>query len=290
MTAFTATAADLAGVLAKATGGDTVRLSGAFDDIVRIEDRLFSPPLVIDARTALVSAVIIRGSSGIRWKRGRFRPPAGPARRPLTVTGSRDVQVAGIDVLGDGLTDAAFFDECQRVAFLDNRLIRPRGGVAFRMCDDVRAAGNRVWGWSANAVSLEEVRGGVITGNEFLSPIRVDDTHIDGVQGMQSLRRPNQDLEISGNVIAGFLVQGVFFNVKDGYLQHENVRIIDNTVLTGDAPNGILSTGDPKGAVKGNDVTTLPGSRWQTQIRTDAPVRSGNRVAAYSRWPAEIDQ
>lgn len=288
---LTATPETQAAVLAQAKGGDTLTLIGAFGGI-QIKDRAFSPPLSIDARSATFQAVAVRNVEGLVWKGGQLRPPPGPARRAFIVSGSTGVNIAGVTFEGDGLTDAFFFDDSADLTLTGSWFERPRTAVLLRRVRNARIEGNSVWRWTNNGVALESVRDSTITRNGFMARWRIDDVHPDAIQGLQSQGDPNLNITISFNTIISPDTQGIFIQKawdRPGYVQAQGIKIVGNVVVTSDAPNGIVSNGDPSGEVRDNRVSTLPGSKWQTQIKTDAPVREGNIVAEFGRRAALAD-
>lgn len=284
---LTATPETQAAVLAQVKGGDTLTLTGGFG-VLQLKDRQFSPPLEVKAGAATFRAVIVRNLDGLRWTGGTFQIRGG--RTGITVAQSNDVQLDRLVMEGDGLSNAVFFDASRDVSLTGSRLEKARGAITLRNVDRARIEGNMVWRWTANGVSLESVGHSTIRQNSFVARMRVDDVHPDGIQGLQSKGRPNHHITIANNYIGGDDSQGIFMQrAWEGYEQAHDISIIDNVVVTSNAPNGIRLEGDPNGIVTGNRISTLPGSQWQTKLTTDAPVRSGNTVAAYGRWAASAD-
>ncbi|HET6970215.1 MAG TPA: hypothetical protein VFH92_03730, partial [Phenylobacterium sp.] len=99
----------------------------------------------------------------------------------------------------------------------------------------------------------------------------------------------NHDILVKGNRIHGRGTQGIFFNSYAKFPPPKAITIVDNTVETADAPNGVLLEDDPEGVVRGNHVSTLPGSKWQTRVAVlHAKTRHcGNKIDGYLRWRAE---
>lgn len=281
------TPAEAAAGYAKAAPGDVLKLTGTFDQLVVLRGRSFSPALIIDARGASLSAVILDGASGVTWIGGSWR--SGLGRPAITVSNFKDVTVRDIDYRGDGTLPAIQFRSGEGAAVLGGRLERPRVGVGLVDVARARVVGVTIFGWSADGIALAGVTDSEILRNACVAPIAEGPgIHLDCIQGYFAWPRPNLRIRVADNYIQGWAVQGVFFNTATGWPVPEGIVAENNLVITGDAPNGVALDG-PTNSVRNNRALTLPGSQFQTMVKAVGGAAScGNYSEAYSTQPGVL--
>ncbi|MBI1200583.1 MAG: hypothetical protein GC203_22200 [Phenylobacterium sp.] len=283
---LTANAKTVVATFAKAKPGDVLRLKGEFPALLVFyaKDRTFSPALTVDATDARLSAVIFNGVTGIRWNGGVFTGV--PGRPAFSAANGGDIKVSQIDFRGDGTINAVVFRNMKGVALADSRLDRPRVGVSLVDVEDVSVVGNTIQGWSGDGIGLAGVTRGEIRKNSCRDPVRVEaGLHIDCIQGYFAHPRPNSHILVTQNYVTGFETQGVFFNAFPGYPPPDHIVAEENTVETGDAPNGVALDGGPTNIARNNRTSTLKGSRWRTDVKVfGGSISCGNKTEAYLRW------
>jgi len=284
-----ATAATLQKVWAATKPGDTIKLQGPFGLAV-LRGRSFDPPVTIDASRANFSAVILGGVSGVTWKGGAI---ASVDTRPgVSVGDSQSVRLEGLHYRGTGAAVGVYFANSRDVELSRSQFLRPKNGVTVQNVQGFRLIDNTITGWSADGVGLMGNTGGLIKGNTFLDPIKLDpNTHMDAIQGYFA-PVANRDILITENTIRGADTQGIFMPQAKGYPPPENIRIVANVIATANAPNGIILQNDKSGEVSRNRVSTLPGSKWQTVVQASpgVPSRCGNTADSYGSWRAATEK
>ena len=241
-----ATPATLGAALARAKGGDVVRLAAGEDPVVTIQRRTFEPRLRIDASRARVAGWIVRDAGGVDLDGG----VAGTEGSPLpavTVQNARGVRVSNMLLTGS------------------------RSGVALTRSQDVAVVGNRLEGLRSDGVLIAMSQRVLVERNvcrgfrhrpaTFAADGRMvrDGDHPDCIQGWSRLGdTPTGDVTIVGNVGEGYM-QGVWFGDR-GQGGYDRMVVRDNRFTLG-MYHGI-AMGEVRGAeVTGNVVRTTPGAR-----------------------------
>jgi hypothetical protein len=282
------TPANVLAVYKAAQPGDALHMTGNFGFLALQGARTFAPPLNVDASGATFSAVVIKDASGLVWSGGNFAPVAG--RPAMTLSGGKGVSVDGIAVNSDGTQKGVFFVDAADVTLSNSNFNRPSAAVTLLRVAHAHVTGNVVTGWSADGFGLQSVTDSIIEKNVCVRPIRIDATHIDCVQGYFS-NPANARVTVRDNVVYGFDTQGIFFNAYAGFANPQGIVIEGNTVITGNAPNGILLQNDPAGQARHNRTATLPGSKWRTDVKIMDPgtAHCDNVTEGYAPWPAVSD-
>jgi len=282
MTILTADPDTLAGVLAEARGGDTVRLVGAFADI-RLPKVAYAPWLTLDCRKATVGRVLGVSLSGLRIVGGRF---AG-----LKFDGVSNVQVEEATITGDGTGFGVQFLRSRGVASRYCRISGVRVGVGHGYVEGFEASGHAISGVTADGITAGCSRKGLIDGNVIWGSAPYEGAHGDGVQlWSRPDAPPTADIIIRGNAITGDTM-GINGFDRPGDGGFDRITVSANRV-TVNRPNGMAFINARRLIVTDNAVSTLAGSTYQAKINlTNCPdvERGGNTVAAYRRKPAIID-
>jgi hypothetical protein len=102
---ITATPATLPATLKRLEPGDTLVLKGEFERIV-LPKRVFSPPIIIDARAARVAGVTMVDVSGVTWRGGSITAKFGPDVVAMPSYGFGLLRAANIRIEGSKISDA----------------------------------------------------------------------------------------------------------------------------------------------------------------------------------------
>ncbi|WP_185965001.1 right-handed parallel beta-helix repeat-containing protein [Glacieibacterium frigidum] len=279
----TATPATLNRDLAAARGGDVVRLApGKYSDLV-VQNKRWSPAVTIDAREADVTTVKIYSSDGIKLVGGVLRPlPSGPLWQPaVLVMKSQNIDFqdsifAGTERSGRGLmvrestnvsvSGATFQYLHTGVQFLDST----GGGVSQSRFKLMRSDG-------INIAASHKITVDRIECSDF-APVEPD--HPDCVQ-LWSIKGkpPTSDIVIKDSKAIGAMQGFTGFNPNDG--GYDRITVTGNLVRSS-YPQGIALYKARDSLISGNEVDTLPGSKWRTRIRADPETRvSKNREGAH---------
>jgi hypothetical protein len=260
--------------LKAAQKGDIIKMeSGLYGRIVGPTSGLDLSEVTLDAEGAQIDGQLwftrVNGVSvvGGIWTGGlRFDAPVG-------------AKVEGIDARGDGGANSygVFVNGGAKVHVLSSDFTGHKSGVALNKVDAFKIIGNNFRRSRNDCCSLYGVNGGRVAYNRFLdtSPVTADE-HPDAVQLASLAGYIAQDITIERNIVRAKQSQGLCG--FDG--PFNRVIIQDNEVCVG-FPHGIaLYANEGVGsAVRRNQVSTWPGSRWQTGIDLKGNVeRFGNSI------------
>lgn len=248
----------LASVLPDLKAGQMVTLGNGPYDLIAIQGKRFDPPVTINAGTTVVKGLRIWDSSGIVWRGGIIRSPAGRDGNGPTVYGA-DVRRA------DKLTfDGTTFTESLRGAVIadsTNLVVRNSHFTNLRS-DGLNVAGNNHMLIENNR--FDNFRPVKPTGDKADKTWK-DGDHPDAIQLWNTpTTHSGTDIVIRGNIIDGD-TQGInFFGPAfDGYSR----VTVENNDINIVYPAAISLTKCDDCTVKNNRVTSVPGSKFKTNIR-----------------------
>lgn len=266
-------------VLPALAPGKTVTLAPGTYDLVVIRGQTFAPPVTIEAGSATVRGIRIWDSKGIVWRGGVVTAPGGtmapdgsPGRGPFYY---------GADVRrSDGVTfDGTRFTDAVRGAAIANSR-----NIIVRNCEFT--------GLRSDGINLPGSSLALVENNRFnkFSPIKPtgskaegnwkDGDHPDAIQMWTTKSNPRMtDITIRGNTIEGD-TQGIntFGPHGEGYaritVENNDVRILYPAAISVLQCDGC--------SVRGNQIASLPGARFTTNVRFDRStgVSCGNTMAA----------
>ena len=279
-----ATPATLNTTVAAAKPGDTVRFApGVFTDLL-IQNKQWSPAVTLDMRGADVTTVRIQKSSGLNVIGGTFRPLAsGPLWQPaVVVADSQDVRFADGQFIGAGHSGRGLIvRDSRNVAVTGARFtylhigiqyLETRGGEISRTrFDDMRSDGINIAASHQIVVDQIECRDFSVG----------DGDHPDCVQ-LWSIKGkpPTSDIVIKNSKAIGAMQGFCGFDHDAGGF--DRITVTGNTVHTR-FPQGIAMYEARDSVISGNDVSTMPGSKFRTRIRSDQKSTrvERNREAEY---------
>ena len=281
---LTATPATLESVIASASGGATIAVTGNYD-IVTIKDRKFSPPLVL--RGGSFAGLILTDVDGVTLSE-------------TTITGSPGANSYGISLV-----------RSSNIRIEKAQIGGTHRGIVVNAVTDFAIVNSRFDGILSDGIDIALSHRGLIADNVMLNfkptpavyedgKLVRDGDHPDGIQ-MWS-RPPNQpvsDITITGNNITGD-VQCIFGgnHVRNGVDDGGFDRIIvEHNICRNRMGRGITLGNARASRIRYNDAAAIPGSRLlktgqliRTQVimQSDDPtsVACGNIVPDVPRSPA----
>lgn len=308
---LTATPDNLASVLARSKGGDTVVITGDVSQR-RIKNLSFSPPITLDARSATFTALELFDVKGLTLVGGTYRPWCGPTVKgpmcgyALTFNGAENVAVRdarfvgpeesrpglmGVMADGHGLT----FGKSSKVELTGSSFVGFKGGLVIGTTDGFIVRDNAFYRLRAAGMQVGESRSGVIEDNLVYGIRVVSDEHPDGFQfWSRPTSPPVSDIVIRRNTVVGD-TQGIAFQnhiragIDDGGF--DRITIEDNDIWVS-APGGIVVNAIRGLTLNNNRVRTIAGSPYRSSIdpsRSSDIARAGNTVAAAAGKPSASD-
>ncbi|QXQ06081.1 right-handed parallel beta-helix repeat-containing protein [Sphingosinicellaceae bacterium] len=281
---LTATPATLASVIASATDGATITVTGTHD-IVTIAGRKFSPPLVL--RGGSFAGLVLRDVDGVTLLE-------------TTITGSPAKNSYGISVV-----------KSANIRIEKVQIGGAHRGIVFNTVTDFAVVKSRFDGLGSDGIDIALSHRGVIADNVMLNfnptpPIYADGKLVkdgDHPDGIQMWSRPPglpvSDITITGNNITGD-VQCIFGgnHVRNGVDDGGFDRIvIEHNICRNRLGRGITLSNARASRIRFNDAAAIPGSRLlktgqlirtQVLLSSDDPgsVLCGNTVPDVPRSPA----
>lgn len=258
--ALQATPDTLQDVLGRARSGDTIRLAAGDYPAVRLNDKKWDPPVVVDGAAGQLTAVEIRNVSGLTWRGGTF-------------DGKNSVRVA----FGANKSDHITVQQLKISHYI-------RGGIIFGQSSDSRIAGNVMSDMGSDGINAALSRRIVIDGNTCRDFYPTAKSHPDCIQlWSRPSDPPTADITISNNVANGNMQGvGMFNHVRNGIDDggFDRIIIVGNTIDSAHA-QGLAATGCRDCIVADNVVRKVPGAPHYAQLRTSGSTGGtwcGNRT------------
>lgn len=252
-----ATPATIAATLKAAQPGDVVVLTGEFPGLP-LSGLSFTPAITLDASAATITKfTYAKPVNGVTIRGGKWR-------EGLRIDGGERIKVQGatfVGPFGASTFAALHLNWVKDVEVSGSEVAGVITGMILTGVDGFAITENFLHELRSDGIDLAGARNGVVRGNVIVSPRPLDGDHPDGVQLLQAgATWPVENIVIDGNVIAGRM-QGIF----GGNGPYRNITIRGNAISAGYV-NGI-GIGDVTGLVlEDNEVSTLPGSPWQSLI------------------------
>jgi parallel beta-helix repeat protein len=262
-------------------GGDTLLLMDGLHDRIEVVGRNFTPPLIIQsktARNAKVDTIYLGKSSGVTF-------------RELTIQSSMkyhfpllrsDQDTSRIAIENATLQSVAKVDDVlswTQVQWLERRRhgIWLLGSESRVLNSSLVAVQSGIWSPGKNNIisgnriteltsdGLRAGSGNVVRNNYVANFLRVDDDHIDGFQSIGDITNPVRDLVLDGNTILEWAypvdhplrasLQGI--GMFDGF--YDNFGI-SNNVISVTSHHGISVYGGRGGMIVNNTVVQQSGN------------------------------
>lgn len=260
------TASTLQAAITAAKPGDTLKLSGSFDRVT-IKGRSFSPPLSIDASLATIAGVTLQGVDGVAWNGGAI---AGNGAGDLTsstgygmlVRGSRNVSIARARVSGWAR------------------------GIVLDTTTDFVIDRNWVTGLRTDGIDVALAQRGRVTGNTCtdFAPAPADHPDCFQIWSRAGVGGTTADIVVTGNASTGAMQCFNGFNhperTPSGDPGFDRITMTGN-LCRSTMPAGVGVSDCRDCTVTGNDVASLPGAQYKTQLNFTRSTGSacGNLVA-----------
>ena len=280
----TATPANIDSVIAAASGGTTIMVSGTHG-VVTIVGRKFAPPLVL--RGGNFAGIVLRNVDGVTL-----------SGSTITGTGQRNSYGVFVRTSANVRIEKAQIGGANR-------------GIVLATVNDFAIVDSRFDGLGSDGIDIALSHRGVVSGNVMTNfrprpPVYADGKlvkdgdHPDGIQlWSRPTDPPTSDITITGNSITGE-VQCIFGgnHVRNGVDDGGFDRIVvENNTCRNTVGRGITLNSARASRIRFNDAASIPGSRLlktgqairtQVLMRTDDPtsVICGNKVADVPKSPA----
>jgi len=283
-------ASSVSAALARAKGGDVIRLTVGGHGDVALRGRHFQPPVRVVGRPgAYIQTLSLRQCRGLVFEdvqvEASLERPTGPIIRLVEC---HNVELRGLKIIGPpngsstGNVDGITVAKSSNVSMVSNALSNVRVALGFRDCEGVTVSRNRIFNVRTDGVRVAESRGVTISDNYISHFGLFESDHRDGIQ-FYTLKgaEASRDIVVEGNRIeqaSGAPAQGVFMRTAGA--RFERVRIRENLIAGGNH-NGIAVLGGADNVqIEGN---LLIGARGWVRV-TDATelVVSDNEVRTNS--------
>ena len=266
----------VAAALARAKGGDVIRLArGAHGEVV-LRGRHFQPPVkILGQPGASIQTFSLRECGGLVIEDIRVESSSEKMTGPLIrLVECHNVEMRSIKIVGPpegGETrnvDGIIVSKSSRVSIVNSSLSNIRIAIGFRDCEAVSVLGNHISKVRTDGVRVAEANGVTISDNYIGEFGLFEGDHRDGIQ-FYTLKdaKASRGIVIERNRIeqaSGAPVQGVFMRTANA--RFERVRIRENFIAGGNH-NGIAVLGGADDVqIEGN---LLLGARGWVRV-TDA--------------------
>lgn len=290
----------VSGALARAKGGDVIRLGAGVHGDVVLRGRKFQPPVKVLGRPgARLQSLSLRQCSGIVFDSIHLEASSEKVNGPIIrLVECQNVEMRRMDIVGptdggrsgtvDGIAAAASSD----ILLASSTISKLRIAVGFRDCQRIKVAGNRISEMRTDGVRATETSDVTISNNYIRDFGQFDGDHRDGIQ-FYTLKdaKASRDIVVEGNRIeqgGGAPMQGIFMRTAGP--RFERVLIRGNLVAGGNH-NGIAVLGGADGVRIDSNI--LIGDRgWVRVADVTGLTVSGNEVRTNSdkRFLIEPDE
>lgn len=242
---FNATPANLSAVLASATGGDTIYLSGTFPRVAMKGQ--YATPLQIVATNAVVNSLELYGVKNVIVRGGTFDGLSLDAYYAVRIHDSNSVRLEGA------------------------KLTRARTGLNVLRSADVHIRGNSFQGLRSDGMNIVGSRSVMIENNVCSGTLPIpsvydakgklvkDGDHPDCVQLWSLPNYHTQDIVIRNNRAEGN-TQGFWSNGRDGDGSGMDRVTIESNVVRNMWWNGIAMQNVRGASIRYNNVSAIPGT------------------------------
>lgn len=286
---WTANAGNLAAVLAKARGGDSVTLQGRFG-ATRLSNLDFSAPVRINAWNAtFTDTLTLSGVNNLSFRGGKFGSATSSLRlgRAVSIYSSANIGFALPTVLGKSGGVGIYGRGTNNLNVSDGNFLGLRVGIVYDGVTRGEISANTIRKSVSDGINIVDSHFITARGNSCGSGSPTASAHPDCIQLWSILGNAVQsDIALIDNYAYG-ATQGFtsFDSSSGGGLR---ISMIGNRIDTS-LPQGIACYGCFDSVFSDNVLTTLPGSRSRTSINIIGGANNtlsnnsiGPRVAAVS--------
>lgn len=290
-------------VFKRAQSGDVITLEPGDYGAVRITNKTFEKPIVIEAGAATFDGFTGSNLDGVEIRGGTFRLPPGKIKPStgnmvygfaLRFDGVRNFRLKGMSIVGPGaplgVVDGPFgegggvlFNVGENIEIGETRFTGLKNGIVMSGTTGFRIVQNTFTGMRSDGMTIGTSRSGLIEGNDCSGTRIRDKEHPDCIQLFsRPTAPPTADVVIRKNRAAG-KTQGILLanhtraGVNDG--GYDRILIEDNDLTVG-FPNAIALIDARDSIVRNNRVNTFPGSEYAARMTFRGEVKQcGNLVA-----------
>lgn len=285
---------DLNSALKSAKSGDTIQLKAGNYSGVSIYNMNFGSGITITSadskNPAVLTDLLIRGSTGVTVSNVAFTPPATAADYGIQVSGSANVSLDHVKVTGpEGATgynlSPVMIRGSTNVAVTNSEFTHVEHGINLLGNTGVTVSNNYF-----HDIRTDGVRGGgnssITISNNFFTDFHPQaGDHPDAIQFWTTDTTTSaRDIVVTQNVVyagAGDPIQGLFMRDEKGTLAYKNVTVTNNVVI-GAMWNGISLDHVAGGTVAGNVVAALGNElSWLIVKNSDGVALSNNASTSY---------
>ena len=288
-TQYTATSATFQSVMAKVSGGDTVKLVGSFGE-TKLTNKNFASLVTIDASAASFSnALVLTSVSNVNFIGGHYGSDTALSayNKAVAVFGGTDVSFTNPNVTGFYTGQGIAFTGTTNAAVTGAVLTKLQAGIVFSGVTGGTISNSKSIGAVSDGFDIVDSSHIDIGNNSCTGGTPTVGAHPDCVQMFSSSgAAPLTQINIHNNVASGN-TQG-FDNF--GSTAGDSYISIVNNRIAGMMPDGIDCFSCVNSTITGNTVTSLDGAPWQATLNVlygTNNVVSGNTVGAFNRAAAK---
>ena len=285
---WTATASTVQTVMAKARGGDTIKLVGAFGEI-KLYNQNYASLVAIDASAASFSnTLLLSGISNINIIGGHFGSDSAATayNKAVEVIGGTNVSFTNPNVIGYYTGQGIVFQGTANASVTGATLSKLQAGIVFG-------------GVTAGSISNSQSVGSVSDGFDIIDSSHIDvghnsctattaliGAHPDCIQLFSSKNaQPLDHINIHDNYASG-QTQG-FDNF--GSVAGDSFISMTNNRIDGLMPQGVACYNCVNSTIANNTMTSLDGASYMVKMSVvggSHNIISGNSIGAFNRADA----
>jgi hypothetical protein len=268
--------ADLVHAFATAQDGDTLRVLGDVGSVT-LRDRSFTIGLTIDGSSAqFTDTLTIRDVSNLKIVDGIIGSSVDPLRGGAAIVARDSSKLTFFKntFAGDGSKVGLSLTNVDTATVYGGRFIGLKAGIAVASSSDVLLQGNDFLAMTSDGIDIADSHRVKAIYNNCSEVQPRMGAHPDCIQLWSFVGKPMQsDIVITRNVVRGFSQGLTSFDPDQA--SGLRISITENNVRVG-FPHGISCYGCVDSNISNNIVSTIPGARFRTSIRT--PGGSNNIV------------
>ncbi len=276
-----ATPANLAAMLSRAVGGDTVKLVGTFGE-VRLTNRAFTSRVTIDASSAVMNTtMVLDHDRNVAVSGGTFNIAAnGQWAKGIAVYEGANVYIDGVTVHGGGTVDqfGVSFSGTHNVQVTNSKFSGLYSAIGLGSLTAGFIAKNTIVGSTSDGIDIADSHNVTAVLNSCTGTNPREGAHPDCIQ-MWSVagHALTSDITVTNNNAYGS-TQG--FTDFDAGLR----LTISNNTVTSTYSQAVACYDCVSSTISNNHVSTLPGAAYQARVqivRGSGNIVSGNVVGSY---------
>ena len=264
---YQATAANLVSIFNTAQGGDTIVVSGSIGSVA-LQGRSFLSTVTIDATLASFSdTVTIKDVSRLKVIGGTFGSLTQDTRagRAVAIYRGRNITFSKSSFIGNGTGVGLSTSGTTNVLVASSIFKGMKTGIGIGSSSRVKLNSNRFNAMTSDGINIADSHFVTASGNRCSGTVASENAHPDCIQLWSVFGNPVQsDIALLRNNVHGATQGLTSFNSQDG--GGLRISMIGNTINTS-YPQGIACYECSDSTFTDNFLTTLPGSRWRTEMR-----------------------